>query len=363
VVLNERIGWGGQNATMVGIRTQLDERSSLYLQQRLEDSYDTGRPVSATVLGAESRYGKDKTSRAWGEYQVDALNAGRMNRAIMGVGKRFQIAPGLNLDASYERSQTFSGPVGETARDALSVGGEWLRHRLWKLTSRQEVRVDRGDENYGGQRRLQIVSLNAITARATRSLTFFGRANYLRTENQTLERLEAETLQGTIGSAWRPAGSGWLNVIAKYTHLIEKRPAAADLGISEHSIKHIFSVEPIAELPWNLQWSHKVAVRRARERFGDVPEATVDTWLFVSRLGYHMSSMLDAAAEYRFLKVGIGGQNGRNLEHGALVEAAWLVGKALRVGAGYNFSKFAETAAGDIERNEGGFFLRMIGMY
>ena len=69
------------------------------------------------------------------------------------------------------------------------------------------------------------------------------------------------------------------------------------------------------------------------------------------------------AAEYRFLKVGIGGQSGQNLEHGALLEAAWLVGKALRVGAGYNFSKFAETAAGDIERNEGGFFLRMIGMY
>ena len=363
IVLNERIGWGGQNATMAGIRTRLDERSSLYLQQRLEDSYDTGRPVSATVLGAESRYGNDKTSRAWGEYQVDALNAGRMNRAIMGVGKRFQIAPGLNLDASYERSQTFSGPVGETARDALSVGGEWLRHRLWKLTSRQEVRVDRGDENYGGQRRLQIVSLNAITARATRSLTFFGRANYLRTDNQTLDRLEAETLQGTIGTAWRPAGAGRLNVISKYTHLIEKRPVAADLGVGEHSIKHIFSVEPIVELPANLQWSHKLALRRAKERFGEVPEATVDTWLFISRMGYHLSSMVDAAAEYRFLKVGIGGDNGKNLEHGALVEAAWLVGKALRVGAGYNFSRFAETAAGDIERNEGGFFLRMIGMY
>ena len=363
VVANERVGWGGQNATMAGLRTQLDERSSLYLQQRLEDSYDTGRPVSATVIGAESRYGSDKKSRAWGEYQVDALNAGRMNRAIMGVGKRFQLAPGFNLDASYERSQTFSGPVGETARDALSVGGEWLRSRMWKLSSRQEVRVDRGDENYGGQRRLQVVSLNAVTARATRSLTFFGRANYLRTENQTLERLEAETLQGTLGTAYRPISANWLNVVSKYTHLIEKRPAAAAVGISEHSVKHIFSVEPIAELPWNVQWSHKLALRRAREQFGDVPEATVDTWLFISRLGYHMTSLLDVAAEYRLLRVGVADVDDSNLEHGALVEAAWLVAKALRVGAGYNFSRFSETAAGDIERNEGGFFLRMIGMY
>ena len=95
----------------------------------------------------------------------------------------------------------------------------------------------------------------------------------------------------------------------------------------------------------------------------EVPEAEIDTLLYIGRLGYHLSSILDLAAEYRFLKVGIGGENGRNLEHGALLEAAWIVGKTLRVGAGYNFTRFAETSAGDVEQSEGGFYMRLIGMY
>ena len=63
LTLAERVGWGGQNATMAGLRTALSKDTQFYVQQRLEDSYQTGRPMSATVLGAESRYGADGTSR------------------------------------------------------------------------------------------------------------------------------------------------------------------------------------------------------------------------------------------------------------------------------------------------------------
>ena len=360
---SERLGWGGQNATMAGLRTQLSKDSSLYLQQRLEDSYQTGRAMSATVVGAESRYGKDKLSRAYGEYQVDALNAGRMNRAIMGVGKRFVLAPGLHFDAGYERSQTFSGPSGDLSRDAFSVGGEWLRSKLFKLTSRQEVRVDSGDTDRGGQRKVQVVSLNALTLKATADVEVFGRANYLRTQNQTLGRVDAETLQATTGAAWRPVAHDWVTVLGKYTHLIEKRPSGLDGalggGLNERSVKHIFSIEPVIETPWNLQIAHKFAWRRASERMADSPLAVSDTWLFISRLGYHVGSLVDFAAEYRLLRTSLSGES----EHGALVEAAYILAKTLRIGAGYNFTHFVQTSAGDIVRDQGGFFLRVIGMY
>ena len=361
ITVRERLGWGGQNATMAGIRTQLSEDSSLYLQQRLEDSYDTGRPVSNTVVGAESRYGKDKSSRAYGEYQVAGMGSGAGNRAIMGVGKRFQVAQGLHLDATYERSQTFSGPTGQTSRDAMSLGGEWLRGRMWKLTSRQEARLDEADAALGGMRKLQVLSLNAISARVTDAVTFFGRANYMRTENQTLERLEAETLQATTGLAFRPLRSDRLNIISKYTQLREQRPSNLNTGITEHSIKDIISIEPILELPFGFSWSNKLAFRRAHESLGlsDMPDITSDLWLFISRLGYHLAARVDINGEYRYLSTPLVGDN----QHGALFEASYIIAKTLRIGAGYNFSRFIETSAGDITRSEGGFFIRVVGMY
>ncbi len=359
LTLAERIGWGGQNATMAGLRTALSKDTQFYVQQRLEDSYQTGRPMSATVLGAESRYGADGTSRAWGEYQVDALNAGRMNRAVMGIGKRFVFAPGLHLDTSYERSQTFSGPTGETSRDAFSVGGEWLRSNLWKLTSRQEVRVDSGDPNYGGVRKLQILSLNALQAQVTPELVLFGRGNLLRTEDQTRNRTEAETVQTTAGWAYRPLHSDWFQLLGRYTYLREQRPSALDAGLSERARKHIVALEPIVETPWGVQWAHKIAFRRADEALADGPSLRSDTWLGISRLGYHLTDRLDVAGEYRVLVTTASSA----WQHGALVEAAWIFAKAMRVGAGWNFSRFQETATGDFVRDNGGFFLRVIGMY
>ena len=301
LTVSERIGWGGQNATMAGIRTKLSENSSLYLQQRLEDTYQTGRPMSATVIGAESRYGKDKLSRAWGEYQIDALNVGRMNRAIMGLGKRFRITKGMTLDASYERSQTFSGPSGGLSRDAFSLGFEWLKSDMLKVTSRQEVRVDQGDAQRGGQRKVQMVSLNAVSLRPSKDLELFGRANYMRTQNQSLGRVDAETLQATTGAAWRPERSDWLSVVGKYTHLIENRPAGLDGALSmqtrERAVKHIVSLEPIIETPWRLQLAPKMVFRRSTESMADSPLAISDTWLWLMRFGYHIGSTLDIAAE------------------------------------------------------------------
>ena len=187
------------------------------------------------AIGAESRYGPDKSMKAFGEYQIDAINTGGMNRAIMGLGKRFQIAPGLTIDAGYERQQTFAGallPVagplsnsqGVTSRDAVSVAAEILRSDRVKVTTRQEVRLDQGDPTQNGVRKLQFLSLNQGQIGLTRELALFGRANWSKTTDQTRDQTEAEALETTLGFALRPLAHNWFNVIGKATYLVEQRP-------------------------------------------------------------------------------------------------------------------------------------------
>lgn len=362
LTLNQRLGWGGQNSTAAGLRAMLDKDTSLYAQQRLEDTLQTGRLVSATVLGAEQRWGQDQNSRGFAEYQVDALGTGAMNRAVMGVGKRFQISEGLRLDAGYERQQVFSGPAGAMSRDALSLGGEWLKSDWWKLTSRQEVRLDAGDPSAGGLRKLQVLSLNNGQLALSRELTLFGRANYTRTHNQTADAIEAEALESTVAVAYRPITSNWLNVLGKATRLLEQRPANEASGAQLRSDKLILALEPSAELPMRLQLSQKWAWQSATERMtGSDVDATSDRWLWVTRLAWHTSDALDLAAEYRWLTTPLVSDT----KHGALAEVAYLFAKAIRVGLGYNFSHITQTPAGSIETttDEGGFYLRLIGLY
>jgi hypothetical protein len=362
LTLNQRLGWGGQNSTAAGLRTMIDKDTALYAQQRLEDTLQTGRLVSATVLGAEQRWGQDQNSRGFAEYQIDALGTGAQNRAVMGVGKRFQLSEALRLDAGYERQQVFSGPSGAMSRDALSLGGEWLKSDWWKLTSRQEMRLDAGDPSTGGVRKLQILSLNNGQLALSRELTLFGRANYTRTHNQTADAIEAEALESTVAVAFRPIRSNWLNVLGKATRLLEQRPANEASGAQLRSDKLILALEPSAELPMRLQLSQKWAWQSATEQMtGQEFSATSDRWLWVTRLAWHTTDALDLAAEYRWLTTPLVSDT----KHGALAEVAYLFAKAVRVGVGYNFSHIAQTTSGSIEttKDDGGFYLRLIGLY
>ncbi|MBM4346095.1 MAG: hypothetical protein FJ100_22205 [Deltaproteobacteria bacterium] len=362
LTLTERLGWAGQNSTAAGLRTWIDKDTSLYAQQRLEDTLQTGRPTSATVVGAETRYGKDQLSRAFAEYQLDALGSGAQNRAVMGVGKRFLIGTGLTLDAGYERQQVFSGPSGALGRDALSVGAEWLAGAWWKATTRQEVRLDQGDASAGGLRKVQILSLNNAQMAIGKEWTLFGRAHIARTQDQTHDRVEAEAIETTLALAYRPITSNWLNMLGKVTRLVEQRPSNDNQGAQLHSDKWIASLEPAFEAPYRLQFSPKIAWQHGTERFADYGlDIASEKILSILRLGWHATSELDLAAEWRYLTTPLVEES----RQGALVELAYLFAKAVRVGAGYNFSRIVQGPAGDIRTtaDDGGFFVRLMGLY
>ena len=68
--------------------------------------------------------------------------------------------------------------------------------------------------------------------------------------------------------------NNWLNVIVKVSHLIDMRPSL-DTRLSvdgtsqaERSVKDVVSLEPIAQLPWRLEYAQKVAFRRVTEAMG-----------------------------------------------------------------------------------------------
>jgi hypothetical protein len=405
----ESVRWSGDNATSAGLRAKISESASVYLKQLLTSADD--RLITTSVVGAEDRFGKGAAGRTYGEYQIESGISGVLNRAILGLSHKWTPWRGISFAGGYEHQQVFGGslpdgtPTGDSQRDVTHVGFEYIRPRTLKLSTRAELRYDNGagvaglgpgtqgqvtaanvdsraglGQGYYGDRivlpgtqllltpgeRWQVVTRTAASWAATRDLTLLARVNYYYTYNKTNDRVEAEALELGLGAALRPIAWDWLNVLFKYTRVMEMRPISFTDNMSRYRTYDVISVAPILELPWRLQLVEKLAYKRIDESLDLLPGETLDTvihtLLWINRINFHITGKLDAGVEYRFLKMMFDNQGGQ-LKHGALLELGYWVHRFVRLGAGYNFSSFTDDEFSDQSRDAKGFFFRVVGRY
>jgi uncharacterized repeat protein (TIGR01451 family) len=383
--VSERFRYSGENATLIGLRARIDEESSIYAQQRLTSFRDNHGTAATTVVGGEQRHGNDVLpGRSYGEYHVDSGMSGERSRAVLGFGQSWRPLRGVSFSAGYERSQTLASQGGDSdsSRDTVSLSAELRRFRNVKASTLLEGRFDRGslvapfaqpclaNDVSGnplycrdrvtalGDRR-QLATLTTLHWKVHRDWTAFGRFDLVTTENQTLDQLEARSVEGTVGGAFRPVMVNWLNVLGRYTWLEQLAPYQLELDSFRHDRSHVVSLSPIFELPWNLQWVEKVAWRGQHLRTEDMPAVTNHLILWTHRLNYHLTRMFDVGAEYRFLRQTLT----RDWRHGLLLEFNWILEDHVRLGVGYNFSRFAEDELGDFNRDAQGVFFRVTVQY
>jgi uncharacterized repeat protein (TIGR01451 family) len=357
VELTESLRWSGDNATQLGVRTEIDERHTLYGQQRLMQR--DGSLSTTTVLGGEERWGADQSGRLFGEYQLESGSIGERNRAVMGVGKRTQLVQGLMVDAGYQRSQVVGGGTGEFSQDALSLGLEWLQSDRLKVSGRYEMRYEDNDETIGRRDRLQLLALNSAALKLNSDITLLMRANFSHTIDLAFDATEAELIEGSLGIAWRPVRHDWFALIAKYTKRYEQRPTDLSLELPEREEADVVSVVGVSELPYRFQLVEKLAWKRSALRAGPVPAVTGHTVLWINRLNYHLTNTWDAGAEYRLLRSTLA----QNVMHGTLVELNYIIQKTVRLGAGYNFTSFSDDEFSRLDEHFGGPFFRVVAHY
>ena len=353
--------WSGDNATQLGLRSELDDKRSVYAQQRLIDQL--GRRSNTTVIGAEERFAQG--ARAFSEYQFESGQLGQRNRAILGVGKRTQVIKGLTLDANYQRSQVinnFSSQVtgaGDLSQDALSLGIEWFAHPQIKLSSRVELRFDDSDEWLGLRDKKQILALNNLSYQAHPDLTLQFRFNYSITEDLIFKATEAEFMEASFGAAYRPLSQRWLAILFKASSRFEQRPV--DLAIERPEIEEmgVLSLIPIIELPYNFQLVEKFAYKRSALIIENLLPTVSHSLLWINRLNYHLTRTWDIGAEYRVLQNTLA----QSTQHGALFELNYIIKNSLRIGAGYNFTHFTDDEFARYDEQYGGPFFRVMAQY
>jgi len=351
--------WSGDTGVEAGLKSALSEKTDVYMRERLTLDLD-GDTVSTTILGGENRIAK--RGRVFGEYRVDSGSGPDANRAVVGLANRWKITKGLYLDASAERQQVRSDSAGNSARNVGSLGYEYLKLDWLKLSGRYEVRYDQQDESRGGRDRLQFLTLNAATWQWTKDLAFLARLNYSQTENLSYKWTEALLLEFSTGLAYRPAALDWLSLLLKYTKRIElRRDLMSGFG-PERWNSDVISLVPVFELPFHVQLSETLAFRYRKEWVGDLPEVGTMTLLSLSRVGFHITNSLDVAVEYRLMKNWVK-KDDLDMKQGLLTEVSYEFLNHVRLGVGYNFSRFSDNLYQNRVTDGHGFFFRVVGKF
>ena len=378
----ESLRWNGENATQLGLGTKLDDGTEVYVKERLLTREDNDGLGTTTIVGGQQRFA-DGSGRLYSEYHVDSGIIGERSRAVVGIGKGFKILDGLSLDLGYEHSQTnASSLVGDQSRDVGSVGWEYLMPRRLKFTQKFEIRYDDAEANFpqanpcfgdgiyanpdfcrdnfaGGQDKVQFVTSNNFVLTFLDDHSLLARFEFSTTENLTFNIEEQRHTLGSFGYALRPVDWDYVNILVKYTTIEDLQPVNLVNFHEERELSHVVSFIPIFELPFQLQLVEKLAFKRTTVRYDDLPQATSDTWLWINRLNYHLTSTFDAGLEYRFLTNSLS----NDVKHGALVELSYILAEYARLGVGYNFTSFSDDELTDLNRDAGGFFLRVQGTY
>jgi len=369
--LGESLRWNGDNATRFGLVTRLGDDARAYFEERVQPGDRNGRVVGSTVIGAEHALGRSlQDGRVYTEYRLDGGVGGRTNRAVMGLGRTFEIHPDIKLMLAYERSQVLDAPSldpSRGSRDVLSGGlsttaSDWLR-----FSALYEVRWDRELPTGPLREVLQAVTRNALDVKVG-DLTLFGLFNYILSQDLETRRIASEDLELSAGLALRPLASDDLILVARYSRLVDRKSESVvsllgeTLVLDELRRADLLSFAAIIDLPLGMTLTEKVVWRMFGTDTTGAPAGDDDLVLWLSRLAVDIWGDLSFAGELRVFASLADMEVRRN---GGLLELSYdLLGHG-RIGVGWAINGSAGGLLPGQESNDidNGFYVRMTGTY
>lgn len=250
-------------------------------------------------------------------------------------------------------------PVEETVkRTAGSMYWVFDNDKVF-VTNKFEVRYDRGREDIE-----QYVTINRYMQQLTLAHTLYGKFNYTMTNNKETDKTIQRFIEGTAGIAYRPVYHDRLNLLGRYTYLVDfdRRPGVDDSDRSNEKA-HIFEAETIYDLNQYFDLGAKAAWKKTDETYVRADKTRLplenDVYLLAVSSSYHLMNSWDLMAEYHWKA----DRNSDDVLQGALVSVNKLIGKNLKLGIGYNFSDFNDDLVHKDDYEAHGFFINMLGTF
>ncbi len=342
--LEEDLDQSTQKRWAVGADARVAARTRLYAQHENIASFagpfalNTAQQQAHTVIGIASDELRD--GQVFTEYRARDAFAGRDAQAAFGVRNRWAVAPGVRVDASFERLSVLEGPgAGGSPSTSVTSGVEWTGDPLWKGTARVEVR-DAGDAD-------QWLATLGASRKLDRDWSTLGRLTWLGTpfDEATARRYETQ-----VGLAYRQTDANRVNGLARWQRQYEGN---GDVGSSAsrrttNVVRADVNVKPAVR--WTL--SGQVAAKWLRDR-SPGNDLRTTTQLLGGRALVDLTRRFDAGFAGRVLS-GTGGQK----RWGAGGEVGIGLARGLRGALGWNVFGFQDDGLG-LDRSDRGPYVQM----
>ncbi len=290
--------------------------------------------VSQTRIGLQSDELRD--GHVFSEYRLRSGIAGREAQAAMGLRNRWQVQPGVRVDASIEHVRTQSEDLDSDEAMSLSVGLEVTRDPLTRYTLRLEGRNTDGADT-------DLTATAGVAHKLNRDWTLLGRTAWFVPDDG-----ESRDGRTQFGVAYRPVDHARWNLLAR---LEDRRTSQGD---AIQNTRQIASLHADTRPSRRLWLTTQLAGKWAREEDGAF-ERSSDAQLLGARAVLDVASRLDLGLSTRLL-----GMDGfASTRWGLGGEAGWLFGRDVRGALGYNVFGFRDDDLSALDHTDHGPYLRI----
>ena len=323
---------------------------SLYMGYALDDNNDFG-----------SNYGQEHTFTVGQKFMYDQKTTMYHENQFLkdNVGKG--ILQSYGVDYVYSEEIAVGGLIqkgnletydGNLDRTSVSIYSRYYV-RDFMIRNKLEFGKDEG----AGMSADRWATINRGKWIIDDEYTLFGELNYLYRDAK--EEKDDRSIETGLGLGYRPVWNDRFNLIGKYEY-VQNIGINNQFNATNDTKAHILSLEGIYELTQRFDIGGKYAFRteeyRAGRGEGDWFNSKLD--LYAIRLNYEVIKSWYTFGEYHLLR----DITDNSYEHGAILGVYKEVQENLKVGVGYNFSKFDDDLS-DLDYNAKGWFINVIGKF
>jgi flagellar motor protein MotB len=349
-------------AGRLGTEYLYSDRTTMYLNYALENERtDNGVRARKGNMssGFRTRYSDSASVYLEERYTHGDVPTGLMHSAGVELAPTDHLNLSGNLDFGTLKDFQTAAELERTAA-AVSAG---YGFRTLKIASGLEYRVDDAEQpDTSTSRRTTWLVKNSLSYQLSEDWRLIGKFNYAHSESSQGQFFDGDYTEGVLGYAYRPVDNDRLNALLKYTYFFNV-PAAEQVtvpnsgpGIIQRS--HIGAVDVMYDLTERWTIGGKYAYR-----FGQVSQDRINREFFdsraqlvVLRADWHFVHRWDALLEGRMLDL----PDAQDRHDGALVAVYRHLGNYIKLGVGYNFSKFSDDLT-DLDYDHQGLFINLIG--
>ena len=299
---------------------------------------------SLTSIGIQGQYEPWTNGTISARYNLTSNVDGIGNVGAVGLQQKLTLAPGLDVDLSYEN--TFSGfnttssgvqfsqpyAVGQSASalgfdsgSSYSVGVTYSDNPNFTANAQWQY----SDRSIGGN----TVWSAGITGKLSSALTSLIDYNQASSSNQTFDIGTTRNIR--VGLAYRDPQRDNFNALLRYEYEEDGGiiPETLLLDRGTGTKEHLFGLETIYAPSWRWEFYGKYAFRHSKTFISNDFVGSSNISLGQLRATYRLNYHIDLVAEGR----AIWQPSANYTETGFLVEAGYYVTPELRMSAGYVF--------------------------